>query len=210
MSNKNKMMQRRPKDSIPRPPPLTASLTVKHTIRFSNNLGTTLAYNITVNELLDLLCVATAANAAYRLLDSFHLRSIKMWFAASAATSSQSAAIEDAGAGGSTIGTPSKTVINSSVDFSQANLVTWRPKKFSMADNWFSTAVNSALIVLRLSVPANAIIDLSFDAYFADGTFAPTPTVTGVAGATAGQVYTRALGCATSTTGLAPVGVASI
>lgn len=204
-------MHKQQKKSDPKKPPsLVASISINHTARFANAIGSSVAYNITVNDLLDLWCTAATATTGYRLFDAIRIKRIRMWFASNAASTSNSAFIEDYATGSSTMAAPSRTRIQSAVDFSETQMIVWKPVKFSVQASWYSTQTYSTNVVLRMSVPANAIFDVDFEAVLADGQVGASQTATAIAAGTAGQVYCRAFGCSTSTTALAPIGLASI
>jgi len=77
-NRKNRKIQNQPKSRIPHPPAL-ASYEVRHStvLRFDANAA--FSTNITYQNLLDLICVATTAAAPYNLFEMVKVRKVEMW-----------------------------------------------------------------------------------------------------------------------------------
>jgi len=158
---------------------------------------------------MDLICVATAANVAYRLFDSVRLRKIEIW-ASAAAAGTTLISIEDlptVGAG--QMSGKSQMIQDTVVGSAKAAHVVYRPTKGTFQDLWFSTTGGTQALV-NVIVPASSVLDLTIEYTMADGNQAPSGTASVVAGAVTGQVYCRAFGVATSATNWVPIGLATI
>jgi hypothetical protein len=204
-------VQRRQKEHRDRPPDVIVSIPINHKVRFANVAAGTLNFTLQINDFAQLWVVAATSTTAFCLFDALRIRKIEMWFAASVASTSSSALIEDYQTTNSVyLGAPSRTKVSSMPSPGENGYIVWTPKKGSVQDSWFNTAAASTAPILRMTMPANAVIDLTFSATLADGTNSPTQTTTAVSGATAGQVYCRALGCSNSTTQCPPIGISTL
>ncbi len=170
------------------PPSLYTCIRGTHTLRYLSTSGVTLAP--TINDLADLMFVATSATSAARIFDSIRLKRIQMWYAASSSTTSAVAFVEDINLSGSAgVGAPSMTKLSAQPSPGENGYLDYRPKKGSVQNNWFSTSSSNGQNILRIYAPQNATIDITFEYTLADGVDAPTSVSRSIAGASLGQIY---------------------
>lgn len=185
------------------PPQLETSIQATHRFRFvANGSGSTAT--ITRISLIDLLCVATAANAAYRVIDAFKIKSVELWSANSVASPDANTA-EIEWLATDNIGN-SSTRNDTAIGVSDIAHVFARPPVGSTASFWNQSSSGSADVSLfRIAIPDGGMVDVVLNIIFSDSDHAIA--VTGaVAGATTGKFYCRALDSAAGTATLVPVG----
>jgi len=198
------MNNRHRNKNVAMPPQFPASIKVTHKIRFYRTI--TGAINVTYNDLLDLIFVATTASVGYRLADAIRVRKIEMWAAATAGGNT-AIIIEDGAASGiPQIGGRSRVLQDMTVGSAVPAHLVWTPAKGSVQDSWIN--VGTSANFLSTTGPVNSILDLTFDIVIADGNQAPTLVASTFAGAVVGNVYTRAFGTSAAPTGYTPVGLA--
>ncbi len=190
------------------PPALVASFNGTKTIRFYVvNNGT---YVMQINDLLDLICVATSATTAYRLFDSVRLRKIEMWASSPSGTNNTLVSVEDINSSGVPYLTAkSQSVQDMVVGTARAAHLVYRPTAGTVQSSWFTASNGSTAGILSLSVPPGAVIDVTIEYTMADGNQGPSATASSITSATAGNVYCRALCVSQSATGIIPAGLAN-
>lgn len=170
------------------PTSLRASIQVDKVIRFKWT-GAVLAVPVALQDtdLLDLFCVATAANVAYRLSSAMKLRKIEMWVDPVAGGSL--ASIEDVAAS-SGVGAPSRILEDTTLGVSRPAHLVWKPAPGSIQGMWISDSSNEVLLLIAAST--SGYLDLHISYVLQDGE-TPVAVSAAVAGATVGQVYIRSL-----------------
>ncbi len=190
----------------PGPPVLYTCIMGKHKVRFNNATGVAQLLAPTFNDFADMMFAATSSTVGYRLFDSIRIRKIEMWFVTSSATTAVSAYIEDINLSGTpSVGAPSRTKLASQPTVSENAYLVYVPTKGSVQANWFGTSNSNGQNLLRMSIPAAAIVDITYDFTLADGVDAPTSLARAISGATAGQIYVSKF-----MNTLTPLGVASV
>jgi len=169
------------------PAQLSASIQVDKVYRFQATTAET-ADPVSSSALLDLLCLATAANAAYEVASSVKLRKIEMWAPPASTGASVRLAIEDLGTT-STPGGPSRVKEDISMGTARPAHVIWTPAPGSVQSMWQS---QQAIRLVELTFTIGTVIDLHISQILQDG---ETPVAVGnaVAAATVGQLYLRSL-----------------
>jgi len=186
------------------PKQLQTNILCGHTFRFHSSAGGA-NIGITNVELLDLICVATAANAAYRVLDAIKLKSIEVWSANNAGATSNTCELEWIPT--NDVGQPGKTIIDTSLGLADIAHIHAKVPKDSQASFWVSNS-STAIKLFRLTLPAGSILDINCVLSIKDNDVAVS--VTGaVAGATAGTFYYRRLD-STGSGVIVPLGAYSI
>jgi len=154
----------------------------------------------------DLWCLSTLATQATQIASHCRLKAIEMWAPPAASLVPVTVAIDWTGG---TVGGFGKStrVSDTAVGSAQPAHIRSSPPLNSQIAQWF--AANSNTEVCRISFPAGAIIDITYDVVVRDD--ASVAIVTGaVAGAAPGAVYVRALDSVTSTANLPPISIATI
>ncbi len=172
------------------------------TLRF-NSTGVLAGKSITQVDLLDLYCMATAANAAARIFAAARLKKVEIW-SPSAAAAVASASITFLG--NQYVGAENKLYSDTTMGTDRPLHIVVTPPVGSLGAMWFNdTAVDP---VMAISCPANTIIDIHMDVVLRNTE--NVRLVTGaLAGATVGRVYVRALD-STSGSGVIPVSLTTI
>ncbi len=177
------------------PPALYSCLMGTHTIRYINNTGSAVSYNPTFSDIMDLVFVATSATAGYRLYDSIRLRRIRMWWCANSSSSPAVASIEDINLSGTpSVGGPSRTKLSAQPSPGENGFIEWKPMVGATQNNWFVASNSNGQNILRLSIPVNAVLDLTYQYTLADGVDTPNLVARSVSGATTGQIYVSKFG----------------
>lgn len=164
-------------------------------------------------DLLDLICTATSATAAYRSLAAVRLRKIEMWNVPYTSTPS-TVSVEWSPFAASVAFMPggrSQIVSDTSMSPSITAHIATRPPKGSLSDMWQMSANTGTVILCELSAPIGTVIDLFIDYSFLDSTTNEIASVTtAVAGATTGAMYCRDLFSSQGTTTVPPVSLPTI
>ncbi len=145
---------------------------------------------VNVSDLLDLMCVATAANAAYGIPVSVKLRKIEMWAPPSSTGAAVTVSIEDA-AEGVGIAAPSRVASDTTMGMTRPAHVLWRPSMQSVLSKWIDNSGGLAQLLL-LTGPTGTTIDVHLSWTLQDGE-TPAAVAAVVAGATVGRLYVRSL-----------------
>lgn len=201
---KNQMVKR---NGVPHPPKLNMTTVVTRTFRFVSPAMRVQA-SVTVNDFLDLLCMATSATAAYRLLDSFTLKSIECWGLAvlSGATPNTLSVVLG---GGATFGMSGQndTWTDTCTDVSRGPHVKVNVSPKDQVGQVQNTSSTARMIYMDL--PAGTVVDIKARVHYRETVAALV--VGSVAGATVGTPYVRALNSNSSSADwLIPQGVATI
>lgn len=154
-------------------------------------------------DLMDLFCVATAANSATRILDGIKIKSIEMWAANNAGNSSNTVQIEYLNQNAAGIGGPGTVHNDTAVGLYDIAHVKTQPPKNSTCGSWITGFSTTDLFELIL--PQGCVVDVVADLVLCESEIAST--VTGaVAAATSGKLYCRHLDSTNATPILVPVG----
>lgn len=185
---------------IPHPPPFPSSPVYTRLVRFI----ATGAVNTTVSatSVLDLMCMATAANAAYRRIFAFKLSRVELW-APPGTTVPASCSLTWLGSFANL-----QVHADQSIGASEPAHVRVRPPAATLLADWHSGSNTDNLFVI--TGPAGLIIDLLFQFTLMDGLATSTAVTGAVAGATIGQSYVRALDSTGGTNNMVPQGVVTI
>ncbi len=187
------------------PGQLMTSVSISHCFRFQSSA----AINMTVTNvsLGDLLCMASAATAAYQLANAVRIRKVEIWGGPDSTLAPVTVAVDFSSNTVGGIG-PSQRFSDTSIGSTRIAHLVAVPPKSATASMW--QVSNGAVISLfRLELPANAVIDIHYSLTLRDET--GQQAVTGaVAGATAGQLYVRALDSTTGGAILQPLSYVTI
>lgn len=134
-----------------------------------------------------------SSTANYRLLTALRLKSVEIWASTATLGSTTTASVEWFSEQG-----PNIVHSDTSVGTAEPLHVFSRPPSSSLAGYWSTTAVDESVALCQLVVPANGIVDITYDAVIQDGT--GTTAVTTTNSGTVGQVYMTYLAGATTTT----------
>ncbi len=179
------------------PPAISTSFRMPLKLRFQASSASSAAGTlVNVRDLYDIVCLATAANAAARLFSAIRIRSIELWGAPLAGG--------DPGAGtgtASTVGLRDLTLsplggVNQVVSDTHLGAdspahIRWIPRKGSMAADWLDNTSTSNLLVLYHTDAA--ILDISFDAVLGMQNGFQNANVSAAITSTARLIYVRAL-----------------
>lgn len=186
------------KEMISHPPQING-LEVRHgvTLRFRATAATTT--NVTFQNLLDTMLVATSATAGTNLFQTVKIRRVRVW-GMPAVGASGSVAVEFSG---TTAGLVGDQAIHTDTSMGvQPAHVDARPSRRSLAADY---QVSSANVAFTIAVLAGSVVDveLSFRSQFAPNSNAAAQNA--LAAATAGIQYLRGLdGLATATSNYVP------
>jgi len=187
---------------VPHPPPIR-SYGITRDVRLRFVAGASIAKQITYQNLLDTVLLATTAVVGYDLFDAVRLNSVEAWAVPVIGGSNYITVLFNGEATGS-VG-DQKNHTDSSMGIQPAH-VRARPDPLSQAAQFQTGAANAAF---ELVCPQGTIVDVSMtlrQPVFGQATAAQNALV----GATPGAVYYRGLdGLAISATQLQPVGVAA-
>lgn len=176
-------------------PPQINSYEVTHKtrIRFTAVAAAALA-QITFQNLLDCILIATGATAGYELFDIVKIRSIEVWGQASLGTPSTVSLQFSTATGDRAFHTDTSLGVRPAY-------VKAVPSQKSLASFWQVSAGGSAF---QLSCPAGSVVDCSLS--FRTSTQAPVAAQNALVGATVGELYFRGLdGIAIATTNFPPI-----
>jgi hypothetical protein len=179
--------------TIPHPPRFKANFEVSKTFRFAASSGTTV--NITPDDLLDLWCMATTANSAYRILTAVRLNSISIWGPMAATLDPVTVAIEfQSLSSGAPFGAPTRSVSDTSMGSTECAFVKTSPPPKSLAAQWWNSGLTTGVDnVMSLTFPLNAIVDVQLTGICGPGSGLSSQVGAAVAAATVGEIYVRAL-----------------
>jgi len=127
-------------------------------------LATGSTSTITRGNLLNHLFVnAASTNVNYRILDAFLLKSVEVWASTATLGATTTASVEWFSENG-------PTVIHSdtSVGTAEPLHVVSRPPPRSLAGFWSVGGTDEAVALMVLTVPANAVVDITYQAVLQD------------------------------------------
>lgn len=185
------------------PPQITSSIVIKKKLRFNSgvSVGTS---TISAISLGDLWCFATAANAAYQVAEFVRIRKVEMWCSPPSTLAPTTISVDWVGSTTGAFGN-SRKIIDTTIGFEPAHVVA-KPPEGLQTGQWLSASAN--VNVCQIQYAAGTVIDLTYDIVVRDNGSVQTVSG-GVAGATIGANYVRALD-STTTGALIPVGLATI
>jgi len=167
------------------PPTFNAAVVIRKKLRFvASGAGQA---NVTQQNILDLLCVATSATAAYRLMSAVRIRNITVWGPMSSSLVPVTVSVEYPNV--SYISGPTKIRSDSSMGATKAGLVIFPPPPDSMQVNWLA---DNSQIAAILQIVTGSVVDIDLDLVLQNGE-TPVAVSAAVAGATVGEIYCRAL-----------------
>ncbi len=214
MATSNRMVSRVPRRNRRRalartngslqPPQLQTSVQIHKVFRFQASAANTV--NLSFQDLGDLLCMASAANAAYQLANAVRLRKIEMWGPPASTLVPVTVSVEWLGSTAGSVGSQNNAT-DTSVGSTRVAHVSAVPPKLSQTAQW-QLSTNSGF-ACQLKYPANCILDLHYSITLRGDSASAQAVTAAVAGATTGQVYLRAL-CSTTSTDFAPVSFVTI
>ncbi len=157
-------------------------------------------------EVLDLLCMATAANAAYRIAASIKIKSIEMWAVAPSLDTPVTVSFQYVT---STTGLSGTSIQKSdtSMGFDRPAHLKVKTKEIQQVGQWQNSAVTGIYGVI--TVPKGAVVDFTYVMTVND-TVNAVAVAGAVAGATTGGLYLRALDNAQGTPQLIPTSLPTI
>jgi hypothetical protein len=169
------------------PSPYRTSVRFTQRFRFYANAAATNT-QVTCTGLLDMLCTASSGTVAYQLLTAFRLKSVEMWDIS--ATTGATVVCEFPFASG-TVGGPETKRSVTSLGNSKPAYLRMVPVKGSLQSMWQSVSSTTAFILLSAST-TNSVVDIVLECVMQNGQ-TPVAVSAGVAGATVGTIYLRAL-----------------
>jgi hypothetical protein len=182
------------------PPQFTATKAVHSRARY---LATGSTSSITRGNLLNHLFVNQSSNTTnWRVFSGFRLRSIEMWASTPTLGQVVTASVEYVSQYG-----PSTLFSDTSMGTAEPLHLITRPPKASLADFWSYTGSNESDVLFIITAPANAVVDITYDAVLQNGEtpVSFTTTATGVGG----TLYMAQLNGPTTTT-FGPISYATI
>jgi len=135
---------------------------MNHTIRYVATTGAAVALPVTRAMLLNLLLMETSVNTSVRLWDAVKIDSIKIW--AGGATNVTSTQIELEWRG---LNAPSNRVSDYSMTTRPA-FISSSPPPASSDRLWSTSGQNEAEVVMIITCPQNAVIDVKLSARLVD------------------------------------------
>lgn len=187
------------------PPQLSAPIVVTKTYRFVASAAVT-SRALTVPEVLDLLCMASAANAAYRIGQSIKIKSIEIWAVSPALDVPVTVSFQFTSA---TTGLSGPSILKSdtSMGFDRAAHLLVKTKDREQSGQWQDLSVTGVYGIL--TCPKGSVVDFTYTMSVAD-VAGGTAVAGAVAGATTGAVYLRALDNSQATPLLIPASLPTI
>ncbi len=186
------------------PRPFQSTFLVSKVIRFQASAAQTA--NVTLRDLGDLWCTATAANAAYQNANAFRVKAVEIWGPPASTLVPVTVSIEFSGLSAGSTG-PSREISDTSVGASRVAHIYARPPRDSMASLWQPT--NTTAELFSITIPTNAIVDLHITYVVRDDGSA-LAVGSAVAGATTGANYIRVLNSNSGGTTLTPVSYSTV
>jgi hypothetical protein len=157
-------------------------------------LATTAGTNITFQNMLDMILIATSAVAGVDLFDLVRIRSVECWGQAALGTPNTISINFNSTTGDQSLHT------DTSLGVKPAHVLAI-PSNKSLASFWQPSAGGNAF---RIACVAGSVLDISLS--FKTSSNAPTAPSSALVGATTGELYFRgADGLATATTNFPPI-----
>jgi len=204
ITNKPNRSKKGPKEAL-YPPSLAIPIHVGKTYRFLASAAIT-ARNLTIVEILDLLCMAATTTSAYRIMAAVKLKKIEIWAASPSLDVPVTVSFQLSSA---TLGLQGNSLLRSdtSMGYDRPAHIKVKFSELQQVGQWQDAS--STGVYGNISVPKGAIVDFTYSGSIQE--VSATNAVAGaVAGATVGQVYLRALDNSQATPQLLPVSYVSI
>jgi hypothetical protein len=187
----SRLTQRQGRQAVSHPPQFVSTKRIASRARY---IATGSSTSITRGMLLShLIMNAAGTTTNYRLLSAFRLKSVECWASATALGSGATVAVEWTSSNG-----PSTLNTDTSMGSAEPAHVRTSPPPAALAGFWSLTGINESEVVFIITVPAGAVVDITYEAVFQTGEAATAVTTTSAG--TAGQVFMTYLGGATTTT----------
>jgi len=189
------------------PPPMVSTIQRRNIARwtFTNSAGTQASLaTVTVANLADIYCFATAANVAYRLWNSaIRLRRVSIWGAPSSTGAATTCSVDFLGVSAGSAGTSQRRT-DVATGTAQGPVVHARPPKSTQTGMWQASSSTSSLFAFQCT--AGSIVEVEFDGTNNEEGQAQQTTTAPAAGS-AGQTYMGSLTTGLpAATGQTPVG----
>ncbi len=189
------------KGQVLQPPQLVIVPSIHHTFRFTNGAAVT-RLSLTFQGLLDMLCMATSATAAYRLLGAIRLKRVRIWASATALLQPTTISFQKFSSSSGT-GADSKLYSDTVLGTSATAFIEVKFNDSEAVGQW--QGQSSTLTFGNITLPQGSIVDVTFSGVLIEDNLSTTNVTGAVAGATTGQTYVRSLDSPAGTTQLAPV-----
>lgn len=192
---------RKMKEQVLQPMQIAIVPSINHTFRFTNASVVT-RLSLTFQGLLDMMCVATSATAAYRLFGAIRLRRIRIWSAASSGTAPTTISFQKFSQSSGT-GADSKLFTDTVLGTAATAFIEVKFNDSEAVGQWQGHA--STLNYGSITLPQGSIVDVTFNAIMIEDNLSTSPVAGAVAAATTGQTYVRSLDSPTGGTQLTPL-----
>jgi len=171
------------------PPSISSTFKLNNTIRFITTSALA-KVQITDQNILDLLCSASAATVANQICDAFRIRRVKVWSPMTSTLVPVTATLEWSNTSQAFSGDAMQHS-DTSMGSNRPAFLNCRPPRGSLQDKW--GASDSGTPYFSLTCPANTVIDFTVQLRLRDGSQVIQAVTHAVAAATVGQIYCRAL-----------------
>lgn len=180
------------------PPPIKPQIVHRQRMRFQCTTGGT--QNVTYQNLLDTMLVATSATAVYEIFDVVRIRAVELWAASTTLGTPLTVGVQFNGEFTGGLSGDGRIISDTVMGTEPAHVLA-KPDKRSASFQWNASTI---IVACTLTVPTGAIID--FDLEFKNSVSAPQLAQNVAVGATVGQFYYRGLdGVAYATTKFGPI-----
>jgi len=167
------------------PPQLKTAVQCRHTFRFKATSALS-AVQIQAHFINDLIQMAATTTTAYTLIESFKIRSVKLWGPMASDLVPVTVSLEWADAVAQ-LDTNRALISDTSMGSSRCAFINAKPPKSSTASLWQGDSTNPSFI---LNGPINTVVDLDLTFTLVNNQNGDdNPVAITVAGATVGQVY---------------------
>ncbi len=176
----------RARAGTPFPPQLQATLQIDKVVRFKASAALS-DVTIAAANMLNVLAMALTATTSARLPQTVKLRKLEAWAPPSTDGTPVVLSVEDVAAGLG-FSNSSRRVEDVTMGQNRPAHIVWKPSPLSLASKWLDLNGSS---IFRLNGPSGTTVDVHLSWVLQDG---ETPVSAGaLVGATAGQLYMRAL-----------------
>jgi hypothetical protein len=189
-ANRRVTQNKSPNKGYKNPPQIDCPIRQKHRFRYEETQDGGADVTIYNKDLLDLVCMATASNVAYRVLDGVKLDLVEMWSCNNPSISNYSNQITLEWLNTQYSGAPGNTYTDQAMGATDIAHICARPPKEAGSAFWIADGDRTPLFNMRL--PQYTIVDIVVEVVFAD-TDSAILVSGAVAGATLGQLYYRYL-----------------
>lgn len=200
-----RVIQKKSPTGTKNPKQLQTNIQTSHTFRFYCNDGGA-NINISNADLLDLMCFATGATTAYRVLDGIKLSHVEAWSANGSGAVSNTIQIEWLPT--NYAGDSGKVVTDTAIGVTDIAHVFTRVPKLSGASFWVSGNPSTSINFFSMTLPPGSVVDVHCTISMKENDIAAA-VLGSVSGATAGTFYYRYLDSNGSKL-LAPLGAYAI